>query len=84
MAERRPFARIEENRWLAGAAGGIAYAMGWPVLVVRLTAIALVVLLSSHETAYSVGNFVILAYLAIWIFAPRWRADPADYVERTT
>src|SRR3989338_624005 len=36
MVERRKFQRVRQNNWLGGVCGGIAYAFGFPVVLVRV------------------------------------------------
>ena len=83
MTVRKPFARVQEHRWLAGVAGGIAYAMGWPVLVVRLIALGIVVVFGGNQPTYYAASLVIIAYVVLWAFSPRWPEEPADYAQRT-
>lgn len=61
------------ENWIGGVCAGLAYAVGWPVWLVRL---AFVLLFLTFGTG-------ILAYALLWILAPKWTAIPEDFASRT-
>lgn len=69
-----PFKLMNYDRcWLGGVCAGIAYALELPVWLVRLLT----------AVAFFGYGFGLGAYILLWIFVPRWAAEPADYAEVT-
>lgn len=77
MVERRKFQRVRQNNWLGGVCGGIAYAFGFPVVLVRVGTLMFLFL-----SAYW-GVPVLWIYILTWAFTPKWTSDPEDYSSRT-
>jgi len=82
MQERRPFKKVDDDSWIAGVCGGIAYAYGLPVVMVRIFFVLFVFILTNPFTEY-VGQILFWIYILAWIFAPEWDEDPEDYAQRT-
>ncbi len=69
----RPFKLITTDRaWLGGVSGGLAYFIGFPTWLVRL----------AWFLAIFCAGIGLGLYVLLWIFAPRWRAEPLDYAVR--
>jgi phage shock protein PspC (stress-responsive transcriptional regulator) len=83
MDERRPFKAVKKEAWIGGVCAGLAYAYGLPVLWLRVAAILLFVAFSNSYVVW-MGAAVFWVYVILWIFAPQWKTDPADYEARTT
>jgi len=80
---RRPFKKVsDDHKWFVGICGGLAYAFGVPVLLVRVGFILL--MLCTNPYLHYIGGLIFSAYILFWIFAPRWDEDPEDYEERTS
>ena len=69
----KTIAKIQQDKWLGGVCSGFAYAIGAPTWIIRLSAVALTM------TTCLPGLF----YLLFWVFMPRWKHDPQDYLART-
>lgn len=82
MRGRKPFKRVNEDYWVAGVCGGIAYAFGIPTLWVRIIVIITLFCFTNSFFHYF-GQFVFWFYLLAWFLAPVWGKDPDDYEERT-
>ncbi len=82
MPNRRPLRKVSEDSWIAGVCGGIAYAYGLPVTVVRIVFVIFVFVLTNPWTHY-IGSTLFVFYVLFWILGPEWDSDPADYDERT-
>jgi len=76
---RKDFRRVQDNNWVGGVCGGIAYAFGISAILVRVVALVLVLL----SVPYAAG-VVFWGYIIAWACCPIWDEDPADYLERTT
>lgn len=70
---QRQFKRVNNDEWIGGVCGGLAYWLGIPVLIIRL-----IVLVSVFGYGVSM-----IPYIFLWVFAPRWDHDPEDYDEVT-
>jgi phage shock protein C len=62
MAQRRPLARSNHNKMIAGVCGGIAESFGWPATTVRIVYVIISIL--------SVAFPGILFYLVLWALLP--------------
>lgn len=82
MKKRRPLKMVDNDGWFAGVCGGIAYAYGWPVTIVRIFFFLFALVLSNKWTGY-VGQPLLWFYIIFWIFGPEWDKDPKDYHART-
>ena len=82
MVARKEFKCVQENNWIGGVCGGIAYAFGVPALLVRIVAL-LILLLPSVFILEWISGVVFVAYIVAWIFCPNWEEDPEDYTKRT-
>jgi len=83
MPERRPFRRIDKDRWIGGVCSGIAYAYVLPVTGVRIFFVLFVFILTNPYTEY-VGQILFWVYILAWLFGRDWNQDPEDYTERTS
>jgi len=79
--ERKSFKRIQGENWIGGICGGLAYAFGWPALIVRI--IVLVCWLSPAVFLVQGWGSIFVVYIIAWILAPKWEEIPEDYDERT-
>lgn len=82
MKDRKPLRKVDNDSWVAGVCGGIAYAYGLPVTVVRIFFVVFVLILTNPWTYY-VGQTLFWFYILFWIFGPDWDSDPRDYDRRT-
>lgn len=83
MTERKPLRKINDDSWIAGVCGGIAYAYGLPVTFVRIFFFLFVFILTNSYTYY-IGQALFLFYVLFWAFGPDWYSDPKDYDRRTS
>lgn len=70
----RIFKRVNYHATFGGVCGGIAYWLGLPTWIVRLATFVL---------CFGYG-LSLWPYLLLWMFAPQWEDDPADYAEVTS
>jgi phage shock protein PspC (stress-responsive transcriptional regulator) len=82
MQERKPLKKITDDEWIGGVCGGIAYAYGLPVTVIRIIFVIFVLILTNPLADY-IGQIFFLFYLLFWFLGPRWEVDPEDYTRRT-
>lgn len=81
--DRKPFARIMHDRWVAGICAGIAYSLKIPVVLVRVVFILFVLILTDYWVKY-IGCTLFSFYLLSWFFAPTLDYEPRDYRKRTS
>ncbi len=81
--DRKPFARIMRDRWIAGVCAGIAYSFKIPVILVRMVFILFVFILTDHWVKY-IGYTLFLFYFLSWFFAPILDNELRDYKRRTS
>jgi len=83
FTERR-FVAIPEKGWLGGVLAGIAYYFGFPLWLLRLIFVLAVIWLDEMKTGgNSIGTFLIVVYVLLWIFMPSIDFIPADFTART-
>ncbi len=68
----RKLRRVVGEKWIGGVSAGVAYWLGTPVWLVRLSWVVL-------GFCYGIG---VVPYILLWIFMPRWDETPDDYQER--
>jgi phage shock protein PspC (stress-responsive transcriptional regulator) len=70
---KRQFALIEQGAELEGVLAGLAYSMEKPVWIIR----TIVILLGLFN--WSIGLMMIVSYVVLSYYAPKWNKDPVDY-----
>ena len=65
----RKLRKLANSKWIGGVCGGIAYCLGIPIWLTRVSVAIL---------AFGSGPVTIIPYILLWIFLPRWDTDPAD------
>jgi phage shock protein PspC (stress-responsive transcriptional regulator) len=63
----RRLARMSDEKWVGGVCAGIAYSLGIPTWIVRLI------------TFLVIMRGLLIVYIILWIFMPRWKQTPEDY-----
>ncbi len=82
MKQRKPLKAVNREGLIGGVCGGIAYAYGLPVTLVRIFFVLFVLVLTNDWTAY-IGQVLFWFYILFWAFGPEWAKDPKDYNSRT-
>ncbi|MBI2109300.1 MAG: PspC domain-containing protein [Parcubacteria group bacterium] len=72
-SERKLRLVTEEEQWVGGVCGGVAYWLGAPVWLVRLLWASSIIFFG-----FGVGLYILL-----WIFMPNWDKMPEDYKKIT-
>ncbi len=61
--------------WIGGVCSGLAYALEIPAWLVRLLVVVFALAID--------GGSLIVIYILLWVFVPRWNPAPEDFEEIT-